>query len=180
MEAKKEIITIVVVDIEDSFIQTYAPDEINQLMEALEEYQNKVRAAIASYKGRVAYTIGDSMLLYFSGENHAARAVKAALDIESMLGDWSNENDPHLREIRPCIGIYTGETIIGTTDAGLAIIGDALTLSITYAHFATVREIRMDETTYQHVQNQVEVTEQIENVRGTQVKTYVLLGMKTY
>ncbi len=181
MEAARKTITVVVVDIEDSFIQTYSADEMNLLMDVLEEYQSKVQSAITPYKGRVAYAIGDSMLLFFAGENHSERGVRAALDIEAMLGDWSSsEKDPHIKEIRPCLGIHTGEAIVGTTAAGLTIIGDALTLGVTYAHFAPVREIRIANTTYQAVKDIVEVTEQIENVRGTKIKTYVLLGMKEY
>ncbi len=104
----------------------------------LNEVFQAVTDVVFRYEGTVDKYIGDCVMAVFGAPvpyaDHARRAVAAALDVQAALAGmqarWREENLPVLEL---CIGINTGEMVVGNLGASqrldFTVIGDAVNLA---------------------------------------------------
>ena len=126
--------TILFTDIEGftSIAEFLEPD---RLVAALNEYLETVLEPIRAHGGVVNTFIGDGLFASFNMpllcEDHAARAVQAAIDIQKAVGAATFGEDGVAFATR--IGINTGKVIGGTVGAGkrmsFTLMGDAVNLA---------------------------------------------------
>ena len=76
--------------------------------------------------------IGDGLLAFFEGPDHAARALRAARHMLASLETF-NASRPDRTPLRIGVAIHTGETLLGTVGAGArrdyTVIGDVVNLT---------------------------------------------------
>jgi class 3 adenylate cyclase/uncharacterized protein HemY len=113
IDGRNESITVLFLDIKGStnFTREHDPAEVmltlNQLMADLVEVMRVYGAEVNVFRG-------DGFLALVRGENHARRAVEAALDMNAAIARF---NEPRLvlklHEFATRIGISTGEAFLG-------------------------------------------------------------------
>ena len=108
------------------------PEEMRAIIQLQRE---RCAAAVRMHEGHVLRHLGDGVLFCFgypeAHEDDAARAVRAALDLQEMIAE-ARARDRHPTEMR--IGIATGLVVTGDMDEGaldsdLSIVGDAPNLA---------------------------------------------------
>ncbi len=105
------------------------------MRKVIRSYQDACSGAVARYDGFVAKFMGDGVLAYFgfprAHEEDAERAVRAALDIASVVGKLET---PALQALQVRIGIATGIVVVGDlvgtgSAQEQAVIGDTPNLA---------------------------------------------------
>ncbi|HUF55831.1 MAG TPA: AAA family ATPase, partial [Thermohalobaculum sp.] len=108
------------------------PEDMRGIIQLQRE---RCAAAVRLHEGHVLRHLGDGVLICFgypeAHEDDAARAVRAALDLQQMIAD-ARHRDRYPTEMR--IGIATGLVVTGDMDTGaldfdLSIVGDAPNLA---------------------------------------------------
>jgi class 3 adenylate cyclase len=76
--------------------------------------------------------IGDGLLAFFEGPDHAARALRAGRQMLASLAEF-NASRPDRPPLRIGVAIHTGETLLGTVGAGTrrdyTVIGDVVNVT---------------------------------------------------
>ena len=101
----------------------------------LNDYVSVLIDAVHRRNGMIGAFIGDGLLIVFNlptvDEDHAANAVRTALDIERAVSARTFGNSKQRLATR--IGINTGEVVAGTVGTerrqGFAVLGDAVNLA---------------------------------------------------
>ena len=98
-----------------AFSENADPEEVAELMEA---YFTHAVEAIFGTGGTLDKFIGDCVMAFFGApmpqEDHAERAVSAAIHIQNKLDDWNAERTSSgLPEVRVRIGINSGAVVVG-------------------------------------------------------------------
>jgi adenylate cyclase len=130
--------TVLFVDIRDftTLAERVAPET---LIRTLNRFLSEASAAVAREGGMVNKFGGDSLLAVFGtplnpAQDHAGRAVRAALDILRAVGRFNADTqDPVPLELRVGIGIATGDVVAGNVGGEhkveYTVIGDAVNLA---------------------------------------------------
>ena len=130
--------TVLFVDIRDftTLAERLAPET---LIRTLNRFLSAASAAVAGEGGMVNKFGGDSLLAVFGtplnpAEDHAGRAVRAALDILAAVERFNvEEREGGLPELRVGVGIATGEIVAGNVGGAekveYTVIGDAVNLA---------------------------------------------------
>jgi class 3 adenylate cyclase len=109
-----------------------------EIIEMLNNYFALMFDAITSYHGMVNQMLGDGLMAIFgapiSRENHREEAVRAALEMMSLLEGFNQEQAlQNKTRIQVGIGIATGRTIAGYTGtqnrATYTCVGDTVNLA---------------------------------------------------
>ena len=127
------------------------------LREVIQRYFDEMRSVIERHGGTVEKFIGDAVMAVFGvprvREDDALRAVRAAVDMQSALGDANVafERDLGVR-IEARIGVHTGEVIAGDPATGGSFVsGDAVNVAARLEQAAEPGEILIGETTHRLV-----------------------------
>jgi class 3 adenylate cyclase len=129
--------TILFADLRDftPWVEATGP---RQVLRDLNAYFGEMERAIAAQGGLVLQFIGDEIEAVFGAPvpaaDHAARAVRAAMEMRTRLAAWNAGRD---REGQPPlhhgIGIHTGPVLAGNVGSGhrlaYALVGDAVNLA---------------------------------------------------
>lgn len=142
--------------------------------------------AILKYEGTLDKFMGDAIMAFFNAplpqEDHALRAVRAAIEMRAALED-SRGGSGHQPSYG--IGIHTGQAIVGIVGTpelmNYTAIGDAVNVAQRLQASAGPGEILLSEGTYDHVRGmaEVEVMPPLSvKGRAAPIVGYRLLGLK--
>lgn len=129
----------------------------------LARYFDEQSAIVRRHGGTVEKYIGDSIMAVFGvptlHEDDALRAVRAAVEMRSALGDLNRELEANWGiRLASRIGINTGEVIAADHAEGhLFVTGDAVTVAKRLEEAAEPNEILVAEATYRLVRHAVVV-----------------------
>ena len=103
-----------------------------QSVELLNAYFSTVVAAIVAERGVTDKYIGDGVLAFFEGPEHAARAARAAVGMLHGI-DAYNQARPDALPLRIGVAVNTGEALVGTVGAPsrkeYTVIGDVVNVA---------------------------------------------------
>src|SRR5260370_757477 len=91
VEGERKFVTVLFADVVGSTAmgEELDPEQIIEVMNGAFAFMN---AAVANYGGTVARLMGDAILAFFGApvayEDHAARAVRAGLEMQAVPADW--------------------------------------------------------------------------------------------
>ena len=178
--------TVIFVDIRG--FSTYSEDkEPEEIVEKLNQYFEIATSAIKDYGGYVDKFIGDAVLGVFGvpvyHENHAVRAVKAAINMQkSFLKRPKNENDL-LQSVG--IGINSGVVVsgnIGSQDRmEYTVVGDCVNLAAHMYRLANPGEIIISKSVYDPLKEILEVNPlPVQHIKGKSelVETFRLVRIR--
>ncbi len=159
--AEREI-TILFADIR-SFTRLSEGLKAAEVVELLNEVFQLASDCILARSGTIDKFIGDSVMAYFGApipcEDHAARAVQAAVDIERTLMRRNEQLPPGSHPVRIGIGIHTGPTVVGTIGSDrrsdFTAIGDAVNVAHRLEKLARPGEILVSEAVQRRVRDVV-------------------------
>jgi adenylate cyclase len=184
---QRRIISVVFADIR-GFTTVSEKWEPEFLISVLNEHLTVAAAAINLQEGLIDKYDGDTVMALYNTplnpqENHAERAVRTALAMRKDLEAY-HETIPDYQRLLFGVGIHTGEAVVGNVGSPLrkdySAIGDAVNISDRLQNLADGGQIIMSDTTYELVQDWVDVT-QLEPVhlkgRQAEVKIYLLNGL---
>ncbi len=136
--------------------------DAESLKKVMTRYFEQVRGTIEHHGGVVEKFIGDAVLAVFGApraqEDHALRAVRAATEIRSTIGDLNTElHQSWGVTLEVAIGLNSGDVFVGDVAAGHAIVtGSAVNLAARLEQAASPGEILLGSETYQLVRDAVE------------------------
>ena len=171
-----------------SLSETMTPTEVVQM---LREYFKLMVGAVFDFQGTVDKFIGDAIMAIFGAPtpqpNHAELAVKTALRMKSLLGEFNETRKKQGEQpIYIGVGINTGEVVVGNIGSEKRLeytaIGDAVNLASRLEginkQYGT--DIIISETTYLQAKECLEVRELDEvRVKGKSrpVKIFEVVGL---
>ncbi len=161
-----------------------------EVVSMLNEYFETMVEAVFHCEGTLDKFIGDALMAVFGAplplSNHAASAVKSALDMRQRLVlfncDRRSKGQP---ELRIGIGLSSGEVVSGNIGSqrkmDYTVIGDGVNLSARLESITKQYgcDIVLSEHTYEHCKDQIWVRElDLIRVKGKQepVRIYELIG----
>jgi predicted ATPase/class 3 adenylate cyclase len=140
LEGERKLVTVLFVDVVESstLAQRLDPERLHQL---LSQVLQLIAEAVHRYEGTVNQYLGDGLMALFGApvalEDHAVRAVQAALTIQETIRGYSAQfQREHGVEIRLRVGLNTGPVVVGR-------IGDDLRMDYTAVGNTTHLAARM-------------------------------------
>jgi adenylate cyclase len=182
---KLQEVTVLFTDLE-GFTRISEHTEPEKLLAILNHYHTLVVATIREHSGTVDKFIGDGVMALFNTplaqEDHALRAVTAALHIRYALSEFQEQFEP-LYRMPINFGIHTGMAVVGNVGApeimDFTAVGDTVNLAARLQQSSHQGQILISQATYQQVADTIEA-EYIGdlNVKGRQgaVSTYQVQG----
>ncbi len=136
----------------------------SDILSLLNEYYEEVVEIVFLYEGTVDKFIGDEIMVLWgapiSHDDDPARAIRAALDIQSMLKQF-NESRPEEERIEIGIGINTGHLVAGyigsTRTMSYSVIGDTVNTASRICSAAQPGQIIISESTFKLVEAEFEM-----------------------
>ena len=133
VEGEQREVTVLFADLRD-FTPWVESTEPRQVVRDLNAYFGEMEAAIREHGGLVLQFIGDEIEAVFGAPvpapDHAARAVRAALEMRARLKAW---NAGRARPLRHGIGVHTGVVLAGAIGSrervSYALVGDTVNLA---------------------------------------------------
>jgi len=136
-EGELKEVTVLFADIRDftPWVEATAPRDV---VRDLNEYFTEMAEAIRAQRGLVLQFIGDEIEAVFgapiASRDHAAMAVRAALDMRARLRAWNARREAAGKPaLRHGIGIHTGTVLAGniggTERLSYALVGDPVNLA---------------------------------------------------
>jgi adenylate cyclase len=133
VEGEQREVTVLFADLRD-FTPWVESTEPRQVVRDLNAYFAEMEAAIRAHGGLVLQFIGDEIEAVFGAPvpapDHAARAVRAALDMRQRLKAW---NMGRSRPLSHGIGVHTGLVLAGAIGSrerlSYALVGDTVNLA---------------------------------------------------
>ena len=136
-EGELKEVTVLFADIRDftPWVEATAPRDV---VRDLNEYFTEMAEAIRAHRGLVLQFIGDEIEAVFgapiASRDHAAMAVRAALDMRERLRAWNARREAAGKPaLRHGIGIHTGTVLAGNIGGAerlsYALVGDPVNLA---------------------------------------------------
>lgn len=152
MEGERKLVTVMFADISGftALSEKLDPEEVRNLMNACFD---RLVPAILKYEGKIDKFIGDAVMALFgaplSHENHAERALRAALEMREVLQSF---NVAHHTTLDIHIGINSGLVVAGGIGARgqqqYSVMGDAVNLAARLEDASERGEILVGASTY--------------------------------
>lgn len=153
--------TILFADMRDftSYAEAYQPSDT---LDFLNTYLAVVSEVILSYDGSLVQIVGDMIMGAFNiptfQQDHATRAVRAAIDIQNNLRSFNTTTDTRFPPVMFGIGISTGSVISGYLGFQrrfrYAVVGDATNVAFHLSSLAAAGKILLSESTSRAVGEQ--------------------------
>jgi len=186
---ERQTVTVLFADIRGytSLSERMSPEE---LVSILNHYLGLIVRVILRYEGTVDKFMGDGIMAIYnaplSQPDHALRAVKTALDMQTELEQYHQQAGIAVPKVTYGIGINTGEAVVGnlgTADLmNYTVIGDAVNTSRRLQESAQGGQILLSGSTYEQVRKFVTVEElepvQLKGKSGP-VPVFNLVGMRS-
>jgi len=146
-----------------SLSETLPPDRV---VEILNEYFTRVTEVIFDNGGTLDKYMGDGLMALFgapfSKGHDAINAVKAALDIQSLMMELNRDATArHWPELRVGIGVNTGLVTAGNIGSpkrlDYTVIGDAVNVSSRLCSKAAAGQVLISESTTEEVQGKFDL-----------------------
>src|SRR5262249_34389556 len=157
LEGERKHVTVLFCDLVDSspLAERLGPEGMHRL---LDEFFELALAEVHRYEGTINQFLGDGFMALFGApvahEDHARRAVLAALAIEKSLREQRAEPDPARSEIAVRMGLNTGPVVVGKIGDNLRMdytaIGDTTNLAARLQQIAEAGAILTSHTTRLH------------------------------
>ncbi len=127
----------------------------------LQAFVTTAQTVILRYGGTITQLVEDGFLALFGApmaqEDHARRAVLAALDLRQTWQDTQGMASPPLHT---CIGVHTGLVVVGDLGQGAqrfyTAVGEAITLAVHLRQWATPHTILISAATQCLLQDEVQ------------------------
>ena len=158
------------------------------VVEALNEYFERMVEIVFRYEGTLDKFIGDEMMVLFgapvSHRDDPVRAVRAAIEMQKAMAGLNEQHIAHgLPPFQIGIGINTGEVVAGYIGSSQAmeytVIGDPVNTGSRLCSIAKPEQILISEGTLEKLGGQFEIRELPEAVvkgKALPVKTFEVLG----
>ncbi len=142
-DAEVRMATVMFTDIEgfSTLSERVSPAELLQILNA---YFSAVSEIIDRHGGLIAQFIGDALMVVYSGETHARRAVSAAAEIVATVKDLPLGDGGH--RVRTRAGLNTGLMTLGTVGSHNRLIFTAHGDDVNVA--ARLEQLNKDHGTY--------------------------------
>jgi predicted ATPase len=192
-QADRRIVTVLFADL-SGFTQLSEKTDPEQVRELIAACLDRLCGCITRWDGYVDKFIGDCIMALFGApvayENEAERAVRAALDMQKALEDWSalyNVEFEGEEGYRPQqrIGINTGPVVTGLFAGGGALnytaVGDTVNVAARLERHCETGRILVDATTYEQTQHLFDYgDEQVLQVKGRSepVRARYVMGVR--
>ena len=133
VEGEQREVTVLFADLRD-FTPWVEASEPRQVVRDLNGYFAEMEAAVRAHGGLVLQFIGDEIEAGFgapiAAPDHAARAVRAAVEMRARLAKW---NASRATPLRHGIGVHTGAVLAGAIGSrerlSYALVGDTVNLA---------------------------------------------------
>src|SRR5713101_2074452 len=163
LEGERKQVTVLFCDIVEStgLAERLDPESMHELMD---KTLRLMAEAVHRYEGTVNQFLGDGLMALFGApialEDHALRAVQAALAIRETLGGYSEQLKLERGvEIQLRIGLNTGLVVVGRIGDDLRMdytaVGDATNLAARLQALAEPGGILVAETTHRLIEGYV-------------------------
>lgn len=158
------------------------------LLDVLNRYLGAAADAVLLHEGTLDKFLGDAVMAIFNApeqqEDHAMRAVRAALQMRNDILALHDEMEPQYR-LSFGIAINVGEAVVGLVGTKMRVdytaIGDTINTAKRIQENAKAGQILLSETAYQQAEKHVNVNGlppmQVKG-RSQPVQVYELQGMK--
>ncbi len=154
-------VTIFFADLE-GFTSMGEKTDPERLLSTLNKYHGLMVKHVKAEQGTIDKFMGDGIMALFNTplpqEDHALRAIRAALNIRAALPEFYRELEPGFR-IKINFGINTGEAIVGNVGCdelmNFTAIGDSVNLGSRIQDISKDGQILISENTYQLVQKNI-------------------------
>jgi class 3 adenylate cyclase len=138
------------------------PEVMHALMQ---EVFTLVQATVQHYEGTMTHYTGEGFMALFGAplahEDHARRAVLAALELQQRLG--THRPAPPLPpdvSLDACLGVHTGPVVVGPLEGDAqrlyTAVGATTHLATRLQHLAASGTVVLSDTTYQLVRHEVQ------------------------
>src|SRR5215204_2120073 len=117
-------------------------DEVGTLRR-LAAHREIMDRLIATHRGRIANTAGDSVLAEFPS---AVDAVKCAVEVQQAIGRL-DESDPEDQQLRFRIGVHVGDVVVQGSD----LLGDAINIASRLQSLADPGAVCLSGPTHEYV-----------------------------
>lgn len=154
IEGERKPVTILFTDIvgSTSFAEKLDPEEWREIVSGAHQ---RVSEAVYRYEGTIAQLLGDGVLAFFGApithEDDPMRAVRAGLDIQRSITEYSRQLKGYIDHFQIRIGINTGTVIVGTMGSDMHMeytaIGDAVNLAARLQSAAEPGHVLISEAT---------------------------------
>ena len=157
---RRKVVTVVFSDLTGS-TQLGERHDAETVRRVLRRYFDEFSSVLARHGGRVEKFVGDAVLAVFgiplAHEDDAVRAVRAAVEMRSVLEALNDELEP-LYGVRLAnhTGINTGEVVTGEPGVHTLVTGDAVNVAARLEQGATAGEILLGDATHALVRDMVE------------------------
>jgi class 3 adenylate cyclase/tetratricopeptide (TPR) repeat protein len=156
LEGERKIVTVMFADVSGftSMSERLDPEDVHAIMDRAFDV---ILSAVHRYEGTINQFLGDGVMALFGApiahEDHAPRALNAALDIQKSLGPLAEEvRRLHAVEFRMRMGINTGLVVVGAIGKDLRMdytaVGDTTNLAARLMALATPGQIVLSERTH--------------------------------
>jgi class 3 adenylate cyclase/tetratricopeptide (TPR) repeat protein len=167
LEGERKQVTVLFADIKDSteLIRDLDPEDAQQL---LDPAIHIMMEAIHRFEGTVNQVLGDGIMSIFGApiahEDHAARACYAALAMQSVMRDYTDEvRSAHGIEMQIRVGLNSGEVVVRTIGNDLhmdySAVGPTTHLAARMEQLARPGSIRLSAATLRLVEGLVQVND---------------------
>lgn len=161
------VATVLFVDIR-GFAAMSENTQAAEMLKMLNEYFEVIVGVVFRHEGTVDKFIGDGMMVIWGApvahDDDAARAVYAALDMQSVLVEFNKTRMAKgEKQIQIGIGINTGNLVAGyigsTRTMSYSVIGDSVNTAFRLCSEAEPGQIIISENTHDHVRDLFETVE---------------------
>ncbi len=187
---ERRAITVLFSDVRGftTFSESHQPEEVVAMLNEILTDQVNV---VFKYNGTLDKFVGDEVMAFFGApgdlhrNNHAIVCVRAALEIQSKLGELRDKWAQQKKEpLRIGIGINTGDMVVGNMGSlermDYTVIGDNVNLAARLCSAAKGGEIIISEATYEQVKDQIQV-EKLEPIsvkgKAKPISIYRVIGL---
>jgi adenylate cyclase len=147
-DAERRLVAIFAADVE-GYGRLMSSDEAGTLRE-LTKRRRILDGLIASHRGRIANTAGDSVLVEF---NSAVDAVQCAVEAQGALAEANQEMPPD-RHIKFRIGVHVGDVMVKAGD----LFGDGVNIAARLQSSAAAQGICISGAAFDHVRKVLPLT----------------------
>jgi adenylate cyclase len=184
LSGERKKVTLLFSDI-PKFTKVAENMEPENVVSLLNEYFSEMLDVIVEFDGTIDKFIGEGIMVEFgvpiADYNQEVKAVKAAIkmqsSLEELLSKWTGENRPH---IDMCIGIHTGDAIVGNIGSDKRMeytaIGDTVNIASRLVKLAKEKKLKIliSEQVYEKIKDEYNTSSLGEvYLTGKTVKTTV-------